>query len=204
MRTPADQVPELRTERLLLRTWQESDLEPFAAMNADPVVMEHFPSTLDRQQSDAMVDRIQGRWAEGRPSLWAVEVPGVAPFIGFVGLLEPSFEAHFTPCVEVGWRLAAAHWGRGYAPEAALASLGHGFDALGLAEVVSFTVPDNTGSRRVMEKIGMGRDPADDFDHPSLPVGDPHRRHVLYRLTAAEWRARGAGSPPSTGPITGG
>lgn len=175
-------MPELHTDRLVLRAWHESDREPFAALNADPMVMEHFPSTLSRAESDVFVDRIRDRWARGRPSLWAVEMPGVAPFIGYVGLLEPSFEAPFTPCVEVGWRLSARHWGEGYASEAALAALTHGFDTIGLDEIVSFTVPANTRSRRVMEKLGMGHDPADDFDHPNLPEGDPLRRHVLYRL----------------------
>jgi RimJ/RimL family protein N-acetyltransferase len=181
-------VPELRTERLLLRAWRDSDRAPFAELNADRVVMEHFPSTLDRATSDAMVDRILDRWAAGRPSLWAVEVPGGAEFIGFVGLLEPSFVAAFTPCVEIGWRLAAPSWGRGYAPEAARAALAHGFDTLGADEIVSFTAPANANSRRVMEKLGMRHDPTDDFDHPNLPEGDPLRRHVLYRLSAEEWR----------------
>jgi RimJ/RimL family protein N-acetyltransferase len=186
---PSVDIPELRTERLVLRAWRDADRAPFAAMNADPVVMEHFPSALTRAQSDAMVDLIQQRWADGRPSLWAVEVPAVADFVGFVGLLEPSFTAGFTPCVEVGWRLAAPFWGRGYAPEGAAAALEHGFDVRGLDEIVSFTVPANDRSRRVMEKLGLRHDPADDFDHPNLPPGDPLRRHVLYRLSAAEWRA---------------
>lgn len=195
-------MPELRTGRLLLRAWRDDDRAPFAALNADPVVMEHFPSVLTRDESDSMVDRILDRWARGRPSLWAVEVPGDASFIGFVGLLEPSFAAAFTPCVEIGWRLAAPFWGRGYAPEAASAVLSHGFGVLGLDRIVSFTVPANVRSRRVMDKLGMHHDPADDFDHPNLPPGDPLRRHVLYRLDATEWRSGAAGSAPSTGPVT--
>lgn len=191
-------VPELRTERLILRAWRESDREPFAALNADPLVMEHFPDVLTRAESDAMVDRILDRWARGRPSLWAIEVPGVDPFIGFVGLLEPTFDAPFTPCVEVGWRIAAAHWGRGFASEGARAALAHGVDTLGLDEIVSFTVPANTRSRRVMEKLGMTHDPADDFDHPNLPPGHPLQAHVLYRLSACDWRT------PSTATITDG
>lgn len=177
-------VPVLRTERLLLRGWSDDDLDPFAALNADPDVMHHFPAPLGRAESDALVARIRERWAEGRPSLWAVEVRGGARFIGFVGLLESSFEAPFTPCVEVGWRLAAEHWGKGYAPEAARAALAFGVREYGLDEVVSFTTVDNTASRRVMAKLGMRRDPAEDFDHPSLPAGHPLRRHVLYRLAA--------------------
>ena len=114
--------------------------------------------------------------------MWAVEVRNVAPFIGFIGLAVPRFESHFTPCVEIGWRLSADHWGRGYATEGAQAALTFGFDVVGLPEIVSFTVPDNIRSRRVMEKIGMKRDPAEDFDHPSLPDGHRLQRHVLYRI----------------------
>lgn len=190
-------VPELRTGRLVMRAWRDEDRSPFAALNADPSVMEHFPSTLSRAQSDELVDRLVDRWRAGGPSLWAVEVPGVAPFIGYVGLLAPSFEAHFTPCVEVGWRLAAEHWGRGYATEGAAAALTFGVEELGLDEIVSFTVEANSRSRRVMEKLGMHHDPADDFDHPKLPAGHPMQRHVLYRITAQEWttgRGRVAGS----------
>lgn len=199
---PVADVPELRTERLLLRAWREADRAPFAEMNADPTVMEHFPATLTRAESDDMVRRIEQRWRDGRPSLWAVEVPGVAPFIGFIGLLEPSFDAPFTPCVEVGWRLAAPHWGRGHAPEGAQAALEHGFRALALDEIVSFTVPANTSSHRVMEKLGMHHDPSDDFEHPDLPVGDRLRRHVLYRLRRDDWdaRRRGGGRDGAAGP----
>lgn len=190
-------VPELRTGRLVMRAWRDEDRSPFAALNADPSVMEHFPATLSRAQSDELVDRLVDRWRAGDPSLWAVEVPGVAPFIGYVGLLAPSFEAHFTPCVEVGWRLAAEHWGRGYATEGAAAALTFGVEELGLGEIVSFTVEANSRSRRVMEKLGMHHDPADDFDHPNLPDDHPMQRHVLYRITARQWaagRGRVAGS----------
>lgn len=182
-------VPELRTGRLLLRGWRDADHAPFAALNADPTVMEHFPSALSRAQSDEFVDRIMDRWRSGGPSLWAVEVPGAAPFIGYVGLLAPSFEAHFTPCVEVGWRMAAEHWGQGYAPEGAAAALDFGFETFGPDEIVSFTVEGNSRSRRVMEKLGLHHDPADDFDHPNLAAGHPMQRHVLYRITAQEWSA---------------
>jgi RimJ/RimL family protein N-acetyltransferase len=204
-RTPSE-VPELRTDRLVLRAWRDEDREPFAALNADPVVMEHFPTTLSRSGSDELVDRIVDRWRAGEPSLWAVEVPGVAPFIGYVGLLAAGFEASFTPCVEVGWRLAAEHWGHGYAPEGAAAALSFGFDDLDLGEIVSFTVEANERSRRVMSKLGLHHDPADDFDHPTLPPGHPMQRHVLYRITAGEWaereqgRVRVAGRDGAPGP----
>jgi RimJ/RimL family protein N-acetyltransferase len=175
-------LPSLRTPRLLLRAWRDEDLEPFAALNADPVVMEFFPKPLDRTESDAAVARIRDHFAAHGYGFWAVEVPGVADFIGFVGLAVPRFEAHFTPCVEIGWRLARAYWGRGYATEAACAALDIGFRDLALKEIVSFTVPANLRSRAVMERIGMTRSPDDDFEHPLLPVGHPLRRHVLYRM----------------------
>ena len=174
---------ELRTERLLLRAWRASDREPYAALNADPVVMEHFPAPLTQEESDAHVDRLLAAFDEHGWGLWAVEVPGAAEFIGFIGLSVPRFDAHFTPCVEVGWRLARTAWGRGYAPEGAREALRFAFEELALDEVVSFTSVANTNSRRVMEKIGMTHDPADDFDHPTLPPDSPIRRHVLYRAT---------------------
>lgn len=172
----------LETERLILRPWRAEDREPFAAMNADPRVMAHFPSTLARAESDAAVDRYEAHFAEHGHGWFATELRGVAPFIGYVGLAAPRFEAHFTPCVEIGWRIAAEHWGRGYATEGARACLDFGFETLGLAEIVSFTAVDNAASRRVMEKLGMRRDPTEDFEHPSLPVGHRLRTHVLYRL----------------------
>lgn len=180
---------ELSTERLRLRRWRREDRGPFATLNADPVVMEHFPSTLSRAVSDGLVDRIEAAFEEQGWGLWAVEVPGVADFIGFVGLSRPGFEAHFTPAVEVGWRLARAYWGRGYATEAARAAVAAGFGDLGLEEIVSFTVPANRRSRAVMERLGMTRGPADDFEHPRIPVGHPLRRHVLYRLPRSHWSA---------------
>jgi RimJ/RimL family protein N-acetyltransferase len=173
--------PVLRTERLVLRPWRDDDLEPFAALNADPEVMRFFPGLLDRAASDAMVERITAGLAEDGFGLWAVEVPGVAPFIGFIGLARQTFPAHFTPAVEVGWRLARAYWGRGYAPEGARAAVAYGFDVVGLDEIVSMTTPDNMPSQRVMQKLGMTRDPADDFDKPTR-TGDQLLRHVLYRL----------------------
>jgi RimJ/RimL family protein N-acetyltransferase len=173
---------ELRTSRLVLRQWREPDLEPFAALNADPEVMRYFPSRLMRGQSDALAQREHSLIAERGWGLWAVEVIERAPFVGFVGLAEPRFPAHFTPAVEIGWRLAHDYWGNGYASEGASAAVAFGFDQLELDEIVSFAPVINAGSHRVMERIGMTHDPADDFDHPFLAPGHPLRSHVLYRL----------------------
>jgi RimJ/RimL family protein N-acetyltransferase len=159
----------LETPRLILRPWREADREPFARMNADPRVMEFFPSILTREESDAILD------APGFGCL-AAELRGTGEFIGFIGLAVPGFEAHFTPCVEIGWRLAAEHWGKGLATEGAR-EVQRNFDG----DVVSFTAAVNLRSRRVMEKLGLTRDPADDFDHPRIPEGHPLRRHVLFR-----------------------
>lgn len=177
---------EVRTKRLLLRPWIAADCEPFASMNADPQVREHFPAVLSREESDASVARIEAHFAEHGYGFWAVEVPSVTPFAGMVGLAVVSFEAAFTPCVEIGWRLAVPHWGSGYATEAARAALAFGFDQLKLDEIVAFTVPGNIRSRRVMERIGMTHDPVDDFDHPSVADGHPFRKHVLYRIARGE------------------
>ena len=162
-------------------------------MNADPRVMEHFPSTMTREESDALIDRVEDAFDRLGYGLWALEVAETGAFIGFTGLIRHTFEAHFTPAVEVGWRLAVDAWGHGYATEAARASLAYGFDRLGLAEIVSMTIPANTRSQAVMRRIGMTRDPADDFDHPRLKADDRMRRHVLYRIGAARWRALQAG-----------
>jgi ribosomal-protein-alanine N-acetyltransferase len=174
-------------ERVCLRGWRNEDREAFAAMNADARVMEFFRSPLSRVESDAMVDRIQRHFSEHDFGLWAIEVPGVAPFIGFAGFDVARFKAHFTPCVEVGWRLAFEHWGHGYATEAARLALGYGFGTLALSDVVSFTSTTNHRSRAVMERLGMRRDPAEDFDYPSFPEGHPLRRHVLYRLDSGSY-----------------
>lgn len=176
--------PELRTERLLLRRWRAEDREPFAALNADPEVMEHFPAPLSRAESDALFDAIEAGFGRHGFGLWALEPLDDGGLIGFTGLALPRFEAHFTPVVEVGWRLARPAWGQGYATEAARAALAYGFGQAGLTEVVSFTTVANVRSRAVMERLGMTRDPAEDFDHPSLPPDHPQRRHVLYRLAA--------------------
>lgn len=168
--------------RLCLRQWRDKDREAFAAMNCDARVMEFFPRCLSRVESDAMIDRIRRHFDERNFGLWAIEVPDVAPFIGFAGLAVPRFSARFTPCVEVGWRLAFEHWGHGYATEAARLALGYGFGTLALSEVVSFTSATNHRSQAVMQRLGMRRDAAEDFDHPALPESHPLRRHVLYRL----------------------
>lgn len=175
----------LRTERLVLRPWTAADRGPFAALNADPEVMRYFMATLTREESDAVAQRVQDAFAEQGFGFWAVEVPGVTPFGGFVGLNRPRFSAHFTPCVEVGWRLGRRFWGRGYATEAARAALAYGFDELALDEIVAFAVEGNARSRAVMERLGMTHDPADDFDHPGVPAGHPLARHVLYRIGRA-------------------
>lgn len=181
------EITVIRTPRLLLRRWRRSDLPAFAALNADPRVMENMPKVLNRTESDAMATRIEEHFDRHGYGRWAVEIPGVVDFAGFVGLGIPQFEASFMPCIEIGWRLAFDCWGQGYATEAAMASLAYGFEQLNLAEILSFTVPANERSWRVMERIGMTRTPADDFDHPLLPEGDRLRRHVLYRLSRVEW-----------------
>lgn len=181
----------IRTERVLMRRWRDEDRGPFAALNADPAVMAHMMATLTPARSDAFVDDIQACWEARGFGLWAIEVPGVASFIGYVGLW-PADEVTGAGAVEVGWRLARDHWGHGYATEAAHEALRFGFEQVGLQEIVSFTVPQNERSRRVMERIGLRRDPADDFDHPRVdPVANPELvRHVLYRLRRAEWLGR--------------
>jgi RimJ/RimL family protein N-acetyltransferase len=181
----------LTTDRLVLTTWSDADARALLQLSQDPEVMRHFPAPATREQIDALVRRHRGNLAAGEPGLFAVHVAESDTFIGFVGLARPSFYAPFTPCVEVGWRLARSAWGRGYATEAARAVLAHGFGTLRLPEVVSFTAMGNEPSRAVMRRLGMHRDPAEDFDHPSLPPGHPLRRHVLYRLAADEWRPQG-------------
>jgi RimJ/RimL family protein N-acetyltransferase len=176
---------EIVTPRLWLRRWRPEDLEPFAALNADPDVMEHFPSTLSREETAAAVGRVEEHFERHGFCFWAAEVPGRAPFIGFIGLAVPAFEASFTPCVEIGWRLARPWWGQGLVTEGARAALAYGFERLGLSEIVSFTVPGNVRSRRVMEKLGMRY--SKDFSHPQIDPSHPLCRHVLYRLPRTEW-----------------
>lgn len=189
-------APTLETSRLRLRHWRDEDRAPFAALNADPVVMEHFPAPLTREESDRFVDRIVATMANRPFGLWAVEVENGPSFVGFVGLTEPSWEVPgITPCVEVGWRLAREAWGRGYATEAATEAIRYGLDDLELDEIVSFTSVQNVRSTQLMARLGMVRDPSRDFDHPRLP-GHHLERHVLYAITSPtprEARAR-AGS----------
>ncbi len=176
---------QLVTDRLVLRRFADADREPFAAMNADPEVMEHFTAPLTRAESEGFAAAIERAFARDGFGLWAVEAAG--RFVGFVGLNRVRFTAPFAPAVEVGWRLARDAWGRGYATEAATAALDDAFGRVGLTEVVSFTIPANVRSVAVMERLGMTHDPADDFDHPRVMIGHPHRRHVLYRMSQGRW-----------------
>jgi RimJ/RimL family protein N-acetyltransferase len=180
-----DRSVAIETERLLLRNWEPRDREPFARLNSDARVMEFMPARLSSAESDLLADRIEDHFRKHGFGLYALELRQQRAFIGFAGLSVPAFQAHFTPCVEIGWRLSAENWGRGLATEAAQAVVRYAFESLALEALVSFTAAANIRSRRVMEKIGMTRDPADDFDHPQLPEGHPLRRHVLYRLHRA-------------------
>ena len=179
-------VPVLRTDRLLLREWRDEDRSPFAELNADSRVMEHFPATLSRVESDAFVDSILSGWVRGF-GLWAVEEIAKERFIGYVGFSMPTWETSFTPCVEIGWRLCVDAWGRGLATEGARAALMWAVANIEppRGEIVSFTTVGNVRSRRVMEKIGLVRDESADFDHPRLPDWE-HKRHVLYRRLLSE------------------
>jgi RimJ/RimL family protein N-acetyltransferase len=180
---------ELRTARLLLRRWRASDREPFAALNADPEVMRHFPSRLSAAESDAFIDRVEAAFGLHGYGLWAVERD--RQFIGFVGLNWTPFTAHFTPALEVGWRLARSAWGHGFATEAAMAARDFAFAEAEVNELVSFTTAANTRSQAVMRRIGLTHDADGDFDHPNLPSGHPMLRHVLYRLPAERWSGEG-------------
>jgi RimJ/RimL family protein N-acetyltransferase len=173
----------LRGPRVLLRPWQPADLDEFAALNADPAVMEFLPAALSREEAAAMMQRMQDRLAQQGWGHWCMQIDQRCA--GFIGLSSPGFEAHFTPCVEIGWRLARWAWGKGYATEGARLAVAHGFDELRLPEIVSFTTVANLRSRRVMERLGMQHNPAEDFNHPRLP-GHPLERHVLYR----QWRGQ--------------
>lgn len=173
---------ELRTPRLILRRWRPEDRAPFAAMNADPEVMRFFDRPLTREESDAAVDRFDAHFARYGFGFWALEVPGITPFAGFVGIAVPRLpDLPFLPAVEIGWRLSRPEWGKGYATEAARAALAAGFESVGLDEIVAYAVAGNLRSRAVMERIGMTHDPADDFVH-SLTGEAPRRQFVLYRI----------------------
>ena len=176
----------LITPRLNLRQWRESDREPFATMNADPSVMQFFPALQSRESSNASIAAWESQFAAQRWSNWAVELVESGEFIGFIGLTVPRRVFSFSPCVEIGWRLVRAHWGRGYATEGALVALRAGFEQIGLAEVVSFTALANARSRAVMERIGM-RNTNQDFEHPGVPEGNPLRQHCLYKVTRQQW-----------------
>ncbi len=180
----------LKTERLILRPWRESDLEAFAHINADPKVMEFFPNLLSRQQSDAYAEKIQRELAVRGYGFWAVEVPGIADFIGYVGLNYWNLDMPFAPCIDVGWRLGSEHWGSGYATEAAKVALRYGFEKLQFEEIVAMAAKENIRSHRVMERLGMECDPREDFEHPKLPQGHPLSLRVLYRLTRAKWAGK--------------
>lgn len=175
-------TPTIRTERLLMRGWRAEDRRPFALLNADPRVAAHLAGVMTPGESDEMVERVQECWRRRGYGLWAVERVDSGAFIGYVGLWPALFDAPFTPAVEVGWRLAAEHWGHGFATEGGRAALAYAFEDLGLAEVVSFTAVGNVRSRRVMERLGMRQDPSGGFEHPALEPGHPARRHVLYRI----------------------
>jgi RimJ/RimL family protein N-acetyltransferase len=176
-------LPEsIKTPRMILRRWVKADRDAFAKMNQDPDVMEFFPGLLSREESDAMVDRVEKHFDDHGFGFWAVELPGIVPFAGLIGLGHPRYETHFTPCVEIGWRMAKPYWGFGYATEGAFASLHFAFESLRLPEVVSMTAVSNMKSRNVMEKIGMITNPQEDFDHPLVPMDSPVCRHVLYRI----------------------
>jgi ribosomal-protein-alanine N-acetyltransferase len=176
--------PQLRTARLLLRPWRAQDLDALAALNADPAVMEHFVALPSRTQSAVMLERLQDGFREHGYGFWAVEMPGTEPLIGFIGLAPVPAQMPFAPGVEVGWRLAREHWGRGLAAEGAQAALDYGFGPLGLSEIVAYTAARNVRSRRLMERLGMRRDPREDFAHPEIARGHALAAHVLYRLPA--------------------
>ncbi len=179
---------ELRTPRLLLRQWKDSDLEAWAVMNADPEVRRYFPSVHTRTEAQGEADRIRASITQRGWGMWAVEVPGVHAFAGFVGLNLPAYEAPWMPAVEIGWRLAPAAWHQGYATEGAAAALHFAFTHLELPQVVAMSVPTNGPSHSVMDRIGMVRDPGADFDHPRVPADWPLKRHILHRITAEQWQ----------------
>ena len=183
--------PQLRTRRLLLRRWRIADRGPFAAMNSDPGVMEHFPAPLSAAESDALIERIEAEFDARGHGLWAIELADEGELAGFAGLSLVDMDVPFAPAIEVGWRLARRHWGGGIATEAAGAALVFGFDELAVSEIVSFTAVANGRSRAVMERLGMRHDPAADFAHPELESDHALSAHVLYRIDRPGWRRAG-------------
>jgi RimJ/RimL family protein N-acetyltransferase len=184
-------LPILRTKRLILRPWQETDLEAFAEFNADPKVMEFYENTLTREESDAVAQKFERESNERGYGFWAIEVPRVAGFVGYAGLNYWNLEMKFAPCIDVGWRLGSSHWGHGYATEASNEALRFGFEMLGFSEIVSMATIENIRSRRVMERLGMRHDPAENFEHPKVPKDHPLSWRVLYRLSCKEWKQKG-------------
>lgn len=182
----------LTTDRLILREWRETDREPFARLNADPQVMEYFPAPLSWGESNALMERIQDHFRKEGFGLWAVEIPGVVGFAGFIGLNRPSINPNW---IEIGWRLSPQVWGKGYATEGARRVLEHAFAELGLEEVISFTSEINHRSRALMERIGLRHFPDEDFLHPRLPDGHRLRRHVFYRITRPQTHSDRSRSP---------
>ncbi len=182
-------IIEITTPRLLMRQWREEDLDPFAAMNADPKVMEFFPAPLTRQQSDGMAERCSGLIAARGWGIWALETRDDGKFIGFLGLHTPGYDLPFTPCVEMGWRLCTAAWGKGLASEAALAAFDVGFNRLDLNEIVAFTALPNLRSQALMQRMGMTLSPDENFDHPAVEPGSGLQEHCLYRLRREDWVA---------------
>lgn len=178
----------ITTERLVLRQWREEDLEPFAKLNADPKVREFFPGLMSREECERSIKLMSDHITRCEWGLWAASLIETDEFIGFIGLEDVYFQAHFTPAVEIGWRLALDYWGKGYATEGAKAALAYGFDTLNMDEIVSFTAVQNRRSRRIMEKIGMNHNSKDDFDRPKLPKEHPLQRHVLYRISYQDWK----------------
>jgi len=177
----------LKTERLILRPWTDNDREPFFILNSDPVAMEYFEKPLSREESDTAVDRIMKHFEEKGFGLWVMESKETGEFIGTTGIFIPYFEAAYTPCVEIGWRMGVKYWGQGLVSEAARASLKYGFENVETEEIVAVTVPTNFRSRAVMDRLGMTHDPKADFDHPRVSDGHKYKRHVLYRLKKTEW-----------------
>lgn len=179
----------METDRLIMRRWRPEDLEPFAALNADPEVMRYFPACLSKDECAAFIERAETTFENYGFGLWVTEHKDSGEFMGFIGLSVPRFEVAFNPCVEIGWRLARKFWGSGYATEGAQKALQFGFEDAGLPEIVSFTYEGNHPSRKVMERLGMKYDPSGDFNHPNISTGHWLEKHVLYRLARQDWLA---------------